>query len=282
MANTVNKAKTHCPKGHLLEGDNLVKSALKQGKRSCRICRNAYDKKRRNPSNNISPAILNSQKTHCPKGHLLEGDNLLKSELKNGKRSCRICRNERNRKKEQTPERKKYKINWNSKNKDKIRGYSAKWRKENPEKAKQWDKEHPEQVKLRQEKHEKNPKRKKYRKNWSKENYIKNPEKILQKNIRQLEKIGAPLKLSSGEYKRAIQSWSKTVKKENIGCAICGTRKNLISHHIFYKANYPLMSLWKNNGIVLCKEHHNEVHGFNLKSTTYYFYEKNTSNNSKD
>ena len=274
MANLVNKAKTHCPKGHPYVKGNLVLSALKQGRRSCKICRRLGDKKRRNPKGNISPSVLNSQKTHCPKGHPLEEGNLAVSELKIGKRACRICRNERNRINEQKPERKKYKLEWNSKNLDKLRGYSKKWRLTNPEKAKQWDKDHPEQLKARQRKHEKNPKRIAYRQEWQKSDYETNPEKTLQKNMRQFEKLGKVLDLSSREYKRAIQAWSKTVKKNNLECAICGTKKNLKSHHIFYKSNYPQMSLMKNNGLVLCREHHYEAHGINLKSKTYYFYKK--------
>jgi hypothetical protein len=38
---------------------------------------------------------LNAQKTHCPQGHPLEGDNLY---LYNGKRSCKECRRNHTRK----------------------------------------------------------------------------------------------------------------------------------------------------------------------------------------
>ena len=272
MVNTINKAKTHCPKGHAYVKENLVLSALKQGRRSCKICRSIGDKKRRNPNGNISPAVLNSQKTHCPNDHLLEGENLIVSETKIGKRSCRICKNEKNKIREQKPERKKYKLEWNSKNLDKLRGYSSKWKKNNPEKAKQWDKEHPENVKQRSRKHEKNPKRIAYRQKWQKLDYAINPEKTLQKNIRTFEKLGQPLDLSSSQYKRSLQAWSKTVKKNNLECAICGTKKNLKSHHIFEKGPYPKLSFNENNGIVLCAQHHYEVHGIHLKSKTYYFY----------
>lgn len=269
-----NKNKTHCPRGHPLIEGNLVLSALKQKRRSCLKCRRIGDKKRRNPDGNISPAVLNSQKKYCKNGHELIGNNLLPYELKIGKRACRTCSNERGKIYGQKPERKKYKLKWNSKNLDKLRGYSAKWRRENPEKAKQWDKEHPEQVKTRQRKHEKNPERIAYRQEWQKSDYEINPEKTLQKNIRQLEKLGKTVDLSSSRYKRAIQAWSKTVKKRNPECAICGTTKNIKSHHIFYKANYPRMSLVENNGIVLCKQHHYEAHGINLTSKTFYFYKK--------
>ena len=38
-AQQVNRAKTHCPRGHPYEEGNLVLSFLKQGKRACLICR---------------------------------------------------------------------------------------------------------------------------------------------------------------------------------------------------------------------------------------------------
>jgi hypothetical protein len=136
MVNIINKAKTHCPKGHPYIKKNLVESALKRGRRSCKICKSLGDKKRRNPNGNISPAVMNSQKTHCPKGHPLEGENLMKSEYKRGKRLCRICRNERERINGQKSERKKYKLEWNLKNPDKLRSYSLKWRKNNLKKSK--------------------------------------------------------------------------------------------------------------------------------------------------
>ena len=41
-ASAINAAKTHCPKGHLLAGENLVKcDLLLRGLRRCRICANA-------------------------------------------------------------------------------------------------------------------------------------------------------------------------------------------------------------------------------------------------
>jgi hypothetical protein len=36
-------------------------------------------------------------KTHCPQGHLLNGKNLVTSDLARGYRHCRICQNERRR-----------------------------------------------------------------------------------------------------------------------------------------------------------------------------------------
>ncbi len=45
MANTINKAKTHCPNGHPYIERNLVSSALKRGRRSCQTCRKIGDKR---------------------------------------------------------------------------------------------------------------------------------------------------------------------------------------------------------------------------------------------
>lgn len=42
-------------------------------------------------------AALNAQKTHCPKGHLLLGDNLTGFGLRVRGRYCRTCHNERQR-----------------------------------------------------------------------------------------------------------------------------------------------------------------------------------------
>lgn len=42
-----NSRKTSCPQGHALEGENLVKSTLRAGKRACRICANNNQRLRR-------------------------------------------------------------------------------------------------------------------------------------------------------------------------------------------------------------------------------------------
>lgn len=38
-----NIAKTYCPCGHPLEGENLVQSELRRGRRACRTCKNAHN-----------------------------------------------------------------------------------------------------------------------------------------------------------------------------------------------------------------------------------------------
>lgn len=40
---------------------------------------------------------IDGRKTHCPRGHLYAGDNLIASELRNGRRKCRLCHNARQR-----------------------------------------------------------------------------------------------------------------------------------------------------------------------------------------
>jgi hypothetical protein len=53
---------------------------------------------RTNVLRSLNLAAQNAAKTHCPKGHLLAGDNLRKSDLDlYGHRNCRICRNENQR-----------------------------------------------------------------------------------------------------------------------------------------------------------------------------------------
>lgn len=42
----------------------------------------------------ISPWAKNAKKTHCPKGHELSGNNLIKWNLKHGHRNCKKCHNE--------------------------------------------------------------------------------------------------------------------------------------------------------------------------------------------
>lgn len=43
--------------------------------------------------------VRGSRRTHCPRGHALGGDNLVRCELKRGKRKCRTCDNDWERRK---------------------------------------------------------------------------------------------------------------------------------------------------------------------------------------
>ena len=70
--------------------------------------------------------------------------------------------------------------------------------------------------------------------------------------------------LSSTGYSHALGHWSKSVKyRDNLTCQVCESiheTKNLRSHHLLYKNDYPLISLNINNGITLCIPCHNDIH----------------------
>ncbi len=83
-------AKTHCPKGHPYEGDNLYLRASSPASRSGRSCRECA-RQRGRKLNPKGPWELT--KTHCPKGHPYEGDNLYVTPT--GHRQCKICRRHR-------------------------------------------------------------------------------------------------------------------------------------------------------------------------------------------
>ena len=90
--NAANAAKTHCPQGHPLSGDNLY--VRPDGRRGCKTCqaehgRRYWAKKKKN----TSPA--STLKTHCKHGHPFSGDNL--HVAPNGRRVCKACSLERAR-----------------------------------------------------------------------------------------------------------------------------------------------------------------------------------------
>lgn len=86
-----NSKKIRCPKGHEYAGNNLY--TRPNGDRKCREC--ARDGTRRHTRRKMglpetTPDMGNGLKTHCKRGHPLDGSNLYIA--KNGGRSCRICR----------------------------------------------------------------------------------------------------------------------------------------------------------------------------------------------
>lgn len=95
-----NARKTHCPRGHPLEGDNLVDHELKRGYRTCKKCYTTQKRERdrmRSSGLGANPAVVNASKTHCPKGHPLVDGNLVAGHLRAGKRRCRLCKTEQER-----------------------------------------------------------------------------------------------------------------------------------------------------------------------------------------
>lgn len=103
--------RTHCPRGHSLTEPNITARHSRIGKRGCWSC----DRERsesRNQGRVFDPAradawfdalasgwrpVPNSQRTHCPNGHPLSGENLRPSGIKRGERSCRACSSARSR-----------------------------------------------------------------------------------------------------------------------------------------------------------------------------------------
>lgn len=103
--------KTHCKRGHPLEGANLRPETSKDGRRGCRACRfeQAQARQQGRPfdqsladaqytriielsAQGVDFAMsANKRKTHCSRGHALDAPNLVVGQLKYGKRSCRTC-----------------------------------------------------------------------------------------------------------------------------------------------------------------------------------------------
>lgn len=73
-----------------------VKSRGCTSRRCCEIGHLEAVSPRENTMRSDAVTAVNARKTHCPQGHELSGDNLVKSNLRyNGARVCRTCRNER-------------------------------------------------------------------------------------------------------------------------------------------------------------------------------------------
>lgn len=91
--------KTHCPSGHPYDAENTY---VRPGTthRVCKACRHASDSRprpERNAKRRAERAARGlkkpgpARKTHCLRGHLLDGDNLYIAP-KSGIRGCRACR----------------------------------------------------------------------------------------------------------------------------------------------------------------------------------------------
>lgn len=97
--------------------------------------------------------------------------------------------------------------------------------------------------------------------NWAKQN----PDKRLYIMQNHLRRLAYPFKMTGMEYGYALYSWAELVKKTlGQSCVICN-ESPIEVHHILHKSKYPALSLLPNNGIPLCRTHHNEVHGWSLE-----------------
>lgn len=68
--------------------------------------------------------------------------------------------------------------------------------------------------------------------------------------------------------KSKLQAWSKRVRL--VGkCDICGTNENLTAHHLWDKSTHQSMAYQDENGVCLCRTHHESFHKkFTCKSQT--------------
>lgn len=141
------------------------------------------------------------------------------------------------------------------KNRSKILETNKEYHKNNSNKIKKWNSD--------------------FNKKWYRENkqriqlikkeYIKNnPEILLKSQLNYLTKLARKFSLTSHQYKLALSAWAKIIKKRDHVCVICGSTEKLNAHHIIHRAKNPELSFIQNNGLLLCKKHHDEVHEKNL------------------
>lgn len=102
-----------------------------------------------------------------------------------------------------------------------------------------------------------------WRQFWKKlEDRTNNPEKYLKYKQTYYKKHSDQIGIDGFDFASALWHWRLTVRKRDKNCQVCGD-KNIECHHIFYLSKYPKLSLNENNGIVLCKKHHRELHKLN-------------------
>ena len=87
-----------------------------------------------------------------------------------------------------------------------------------------------------------------------------NPDKVLEWAVKSLKKDAKKFNLTVTEYKMALMAWSKTVRKRDKVCQVCGSDNGLQAHHIIHRSKHPELSFNINNGITLCNRCHNESH----------------------
>lgn len=60
--------------------------------------------------------------------------------------------------------------------------------------------------------------------------------------------------------------WQQEVyKKDNCICRICGSKKDIVAHHLKLFSGFPELRFDVNNGIVLCRSCHGKVHFGKIK-----------------
>lgn len=86
--------RTHCDKGHPLDGDNLRIRKTGTGRRCAQCVRDRY-RKNCEDKRGYTPGVQNKKKTHCPAGHEYSEASIIAD--KNGYRKCKICHRDRER-----------------------------------------------------------------------------------------------------------------------------------------------------------------------------------------
>ena len=152
---------------------------------------------------------------------------------------------------------------YQQKHKEKLREYNKKYRKINSdylktqhktwysnnkeleiEKVKKYNKTHREQINA-------------WRRGWTKAN----PDKIVRYWRTHLTKYSKPFHLDSEKFGYMLSSLSKTIRDNDKNlCQVCNSNQDIHAHHILFKENYPKLSLNFNNGVTLCRTHHQEIH----------------------
>jgi len=76
-----------------------------------------------------------------------------------------------------------------------------------------------------------------------------------------LPKEGSIQKNSNRGNQNQQSNWRRDIKERYGGiCALCGSEDNVEAHHILPVSVDPEYSLSLNNGILLCKKHHDMIH----------------------
>jgi len=209
-------------------------------------------------------AKLCASKTHCPKGHELKGVNLSKYELSIGKRSCKLCRNERQRLRNERVEEKEYKLKWQQNNRDRTRAYTKKWRSAHPEYDDNWNLKNPDKRKEIYKRHDQKPERKVYKRKKDIEYYHNNPDKFKARQRiyrRENPRSGAGMSYDLQDAMNNVRlrdnntcQWYK--------CGITSRQMSIHVHHIFPKSEYPELELVEQYMICYCAGHHALFHRY--------------------
>ena len=89
------------------------------------------------------------------------------------------------------------------------------------------------------------------------------PETMFKAQNKYLNKMGNDLSHLTHNVKSSLISWKKIIQERDKICKICGSNKELQAHHILFRKFNTKLTLNINNGILLCRKHHYEIHKLN-------------------